>query len=340
MAQSFITRPLRARAQAESRRAAPAHGRPTIQPERVHAGAPAYAGFVSRILQRLAAGALVVCLSSAVVACSTSPAAAPTEAAPASHDASSAPGPTESVTPPPSPGRFSYQLGGAYPPAPGVTVVSRDRTAGPAAGLYSICYVNGYQAQPGEVSWWRSRHPELLLRDGQGELVIDAAWGEPLLDIGSAAKRQALLEVVGGWIDGCASAGFQAVEPDNLDSYTRSRGLLTVEDAVAFASALARRAHAAHLAIAQKNAADLSDRMRRAGYDFAVAEECQVYSECATYVHAYGREVVDIEYADQPVTSFAAACRALGDRIALTRRDRDLVAAGAPGHIEQWCPPA
>ncbi len=293
-----------------------------------------------RLLRRLAAGALAVCLSSAVVACSTSPATAPTEAASASQAAASAPGPAAGVSPPPSPGRFSYQLGGAYPPAPGVTAVSRDRTASPAAGLYSICYVNGYQAQPGEVSWWRSTHPDLLLRDGQGRLVVDAAWGEPLLDLGTAAKRAALLEVIGGWFDGCARAGFQAVEPDNLDSYTRSHGLLTEEDAIVFAGALALRAHRAHLAIAQKNAADLADRLRRAGYDFAVAEECQVYAECAAYMHAYGRAVVDIEYADQPATIFAAACHDVGDRISLTRRDRDLVAAGVSGHVEQWCPAA
>jgi hypothetical protein len=33
---------------------------------------------------------------------------------------------------PPADGQFDYQLGGAYPPAPGVAIVDRDRSAPPA----------------------------------------------------------------------------------------------------------------------------------------------------------------------------------------------------------------
>lgn len=46
---------------------------------------------------------------------------------------------------------FDYQLGGAYTPPTGVRTVVRDRTAAPAPGLYNICYVNAYQAQPDAV---------------------------------------------------------------------------------------------------------------------------------------------------------------------------------------------
>ncbi|MBT9606684.1 MAG: hypothetical protein IV096_08865, partial [Microbacterium sp.] len=41
----------------------------------------------------------------------------------------------------PSGTAVDYQLGEAYPPADGVGIVVRDRSADPAPGLYSICYV-------------------------------------------------------------------------------------------------------------------------------------------------------------------------------------------------------
>ena len=65
---------------------------------------------------------------------------------------------------------FDYQIGGAFAPAAGVRVVSRDRSDQPDRDRYSICYVNAYQAQPQELDWWRAHHPDLLLRDNAGRL--------------------------------------------------------------------------------------------------------------------------------------------------------------------------
>lgn len=116
----------------------------------------------------------------------------------------SSPAEAATYTPPPAHAGFDYQIGGAYTPPAGVEVVSRDHTAAPAPGLYNICYVNAFQAQPGELSTWRARDPGLLLRDEDGGLVVDDEWDEALLDTSTAAKREALAEVVGGWIDDCA----------------------------------------------------------------------------------------------------------------------------------------
>ena len=69
----------------------------------------------------------------------------------------------------PTSGAVDYQLGGAYEPADGVTVVVRDRTDEPLEGAYSICYVNGFQTQPGELSDW----PSGLLLEKDGEPLID-----------------------------------------------------------------------------------------------------------------------------------------------------------------------
>ena len=240
---------------------------------------------------------------------------------------------------PPVNAKVDYQLGGAYPPAIGVTAVTRDRHAHPVAGAYSICYVNAFQTQPGALPWWRHHHPRLLLRAGSGQLVHDPGWpGEVLLDTSSAAKRSRLAKVIGVWMAGCAQRGFKAVEPDNLDSFTRSRGLLTRDGALKLSTRLAQHAHHAGLAIAQKNLAGLRrQRAESVGFDFAVAEDCQRYHECAHYLRAYGRHVIEIEYADNGLASFKHACSARGTRISIVYRDRLLRPRGQPGYHYRAC---
>ncbi|MFD5942569.1 endo alpha-1,4 polygalactosaminidase [Streptomyces griseus] len=234
------------------------------------------------------------------------------------------------VAPPEADVAFDYQIGGAYTPPDGVGAVSRDRGDEPAEGLYNVCYVNAFQTQPDALDRWEKDDPDLLLRDGDGELVNDEAWGEALLDTSTADRRSRLADIVGGWIDGCAKAGFQAVEPDNLDSYERSKGLLTRAHNAAFAKLLADRAHAAGLAIGQKNTTDLLGQRDTIGFDFAVAEECGRYDECADYADAYGDRVFVVEYTDD---DFAKACSSVGARVSVVRRDLDVRPAGRPGYV-------
>ncbi|GAA1958356.1 endo alpha-1,4 polygalactosaminidase [Catenulispora subtropica] len=230
--------------------------------------------------------------------------------------------------------KWDYQIGGAYTPPPGVGIVSRDRSATPAAGLYNICYLNAFQAQPDATDWWKADHPELLLKTASGAPVIDQNWNEQLLDVSTDAKRTAIAKIVGEWIDGCAAKGFQAVEPDNLDSYSRSQGLLTADQDVALATQLATLAHAKGLAIAQKNTAEFLPRARQIGFDFAVSEQCGDYDECGKYADAYAGRVVDVEYDDK---GFAAACHAYASRIAIVKRDLDVSAAGGSSYVYKTC---
>lgn len=230
-------------------------------------------------------------------------------------------------------GKFDYQLGGAYPPPTGVTFVVRDRLDAPAAGKYNACYVNAYQAQESERAWWERNHPELLLRDASGRVVVDSSWNEALLDIRTSTKRSALIGVVGRWIDTCGADGFKAVDPDNLDSYTRSRGLLTAAQAVAFATLLIKRAHQRGLAIGQKNAAELTGR---APFDFAVTEQCQQYNECGVFASAYGDNILEIEYTN---TAFTNACNNTRRSWPVIRRDVDLVPRAASGYLYRYCAP-
>jgi hypothetical protein len=228
---------------------------------------------------------------------------------------------------------FDYQIGGAYPPPAGVAVVSRDRGAAPAPGLYNICYVNGFQVQTGEAAAWMADHADLILRNGQGQPVIDPDWNEMLADTSTAAKREGLLKVVGPWIDACATKGFDAVEIDNLDSYGRSQGLLTKDDNVAFMSALSVRAHAAGLAVGQKNAADLAAHAAALGTDFAVAEECNRYHECDVYKQAYGTRVFVIEYRRQ---DFDAGCSAEPD-LSIVLRDLEVTTPSSSTYVFAGC---
>ena len=238
---------------------------------------------------------------------------------------------------PPVAGRFDYQLGGAYTAPSGTTIVERDRSSAPAPGAYGICYVNAFQTQPNELAHWQANHAGVLLAAGD-TYVEDPDWpGEVLIDTSTPAKRAEAAAVVGAWIDGCAAMGYRAVELDNLDSWTRSAGRLTATSNVAFARLLVARSHARGLAVAQKNAAEIAPEGPGIGFDFAVAEECQVYADCGAYTSAYGEHVIEVEYADKGVDAFAQACAARGRQISVVLRDRGLVPAGDDAYVYRHC---
>ncbi|MGW1893443.1 endo alpha-1,4 polygalactosaminidase [Streptomyces sp. NPDC002004] len=238
---------------------------------------------------------------------------------------------TRAVRLPPVHRDFDYQIGGAYPPSPGVAIVGRDHTDSPARGRYNICYVNAFQAQPDAQDRWPA---ELLLRDTEGRPVIDRDWNEALLDIGTAAKRERIAARVDRWIDSCADKGFDAVEPDNYDSYSRSHGLLTANDAKAFITRIAAHAHTRGLAVAQKNTAELAAARSRTHVDFAVVEECAEYGECATYASAFDDHVLVVEYTDGGLRK---ACSAFGKRLSIVRRDRDVTTPKSSHHVRRTC---
>ncbi|MFD0775690.1 endo alpha-1,4 polygalactosaminidase [Streptomonospora algeriensis] len=258
----------------------------------------------------------------ALAACAPS-GSGPDHARPAATEGSagSAQGRLSAPAPPPVHGAFDYQIGGAYPVPEGVDTVIRDRLDEPADGVYSVCYVNGFQVQPGELDTWREEHPGLLLRDGDGGLVVDPDWDEALIDASAPDKRARAAEVIGESLKGCARDGFDAVELDNLDSWTRSRSLLSRADAVAFAELLTERAHTAGLAAGQKNAAELIAKAGGgpvAGFDFAVTEECGRWDECGVYAGAYPDRVLDVEYRDRDMP---AACSYRDSGVSVVLRD-------------------
>ncbi|UTT63572.1 endo alpha-1,4 polygalactosaminidase [Microcella humidisoli] len=276
-------------------------------------------------------GMLAASIALVLSACSAGPAAAPPEPAP----------PAERFALP-AEGLVDYQLGGASEPSAGVTLVVRDATDEPAPGMPSICYLNGFQTQPGELESWLDEAPEAVLRTAAGDPVIDPNWpDEALLDPRTPEARAAIVDRLGPLIDRCAERGFVAVEFDNLDSYTRSGGVLTADDALALASLLVDWAHDAGLAAGQKNALELGARGRdEAGFDFAVLEECDRWAECAFATAVYGDQVLNIEYADDLRGTWAEVC-ARGEVPALTvLRDRMLAPPSSPDHVLAHCAPS
>jgi len=241
-------------------------------------------------------------------------------------------------TAPPVNATFDYQIGSPYTPPAGVTVVSRDYTAAAAPGIYNICYINAFQTQgagSGEASqgWWESKG--LVLKDRNGNPVEDEEWGEYLLDFSTAAKRTALTRAVGGFMDKCAGKGFKAVELDNLDSFSRSNGLLKQADAITYAKLLADAAHSRGLATGQKNFVELSAaNIRTIGFDFAVVEQCGEYDECDVVTARYGAKVIVIEYSS---AGFRAACSEFGSTLSIVLRDVNVTAPGSGSYKYKTC---
>lgn len=227
----------------------------------------------------------------------------------------------------PSGSDVDYQLGGVNDDLPdSVGIVVRDRTASPRDGAFNVCYVNGFQAQPDARKFWRKHWRLVLKKDGQP--VTDTAWHEWLLDTRTPARRKALGRIVGRWIQGCADDGFDAVEFDNLDSFTRSRSMITRKQALAFAEILVNRAHRAGLIAGQKNLAGYDGT--RIGYDFAVSEECGAWDECQAYADDFGDQVLAIEYRRK---DYRKTCDEFGARWPVVLRDRNLT----PNGIHRYC---
>ncbi|ALG10675.1 endo alpha-1,4 polygalactosaminidase [Kibdelosporangium phytohabitans] len=243
--------------------------------------------------------------------------------------ATAAPSALPQIELPPPGGQFDYRIGGPYTPDASVKVVSRDRTAAPAPGKYSVCYINAMQTQPdpkgpdgkpvpdpelvGTTAWYFRYHNDVVLKDAEGNPVMDGQWGEAILDIRTAAKRKALPDAQKPWIDGCKSSGYEAIEPDNLDSYDRSGGAFEFARNRDYTVEFDKCAKTAGLAVAQKNVnSEYGDTGPSTGLSFAIAEECAVHDECSEYRTPYGNRYYEVEYTDNPRSAFATECAGNG----------------------------
>jgi hypothetical protein len=171
------------------------------------------------------------------------------------------------------------------------------------AGAKVICYVSA-----GSYEDWRpdaGQFPASVLGKD-----LDGWPGEKWLDVRQWAILQPIMKKR---FQACAAKGFDAVDPDNMDSYANDNGLgLTAADQLTYDKRIAALAHSLRLGVGLKNDLDQVPALVGA-FDFAVNEQCAKYSECARLrpFVAAGKPVFEIEY-DVPVTTFCASSRKLG----------------------------
>lgn len=190
-------------------------------------------------------------------------------------------------------------------------------------GIRTLCYVN-----VGAWEEWRAdagAYPDEILGNDY------AGWaGERFVDV---RELDALGPIIEARFDDCAAKGFDAIEPDNIDTVFADTGFpLTEADQLAFNRWIADEAHARGLAVFQKNIPELAPELVDR-YDGAITEDCAADGWCpdmAAYLED-GKPVLGIEYTD--VTddeTFAGMC-VDGDLagVSLILKNRDLDAARA-----------
>ena len=169
-----------------------------------------------------------------------------------------------------------------------------------AQGKRVVCYLS--------AGSWENWRPDK--NDFPAEVLgrkYDGWAGERWLDTRNIAVLGPLMRAR---LDRCKQKGFDAVDPDNVDSYQAKTGFpITRSDSIRYLRFLAKEAHLRGLAIGLKNATEISrfvlDKM-----DFAVTEDCFDQGWCRNsknFINA-NKPVFAIEYTDNGI-SFNGFCR-------------------------------
>jgi endo-alpha-1,4-polygalactosaminidase (GH114 family) len=204
-----------------------------------------------------------------------------------------------------------------------------DQSAAVVAALHAkgrkvVCYIS-----VGSYEDWREdadQFPDSVLgNDYEG-------WpGEKWLDI---RQIDVLAPIMRARLDLCKEKGFDAVEPDNMDSYTNDTGFpLTYDDQLTYNRWLANEAHQRGLSIGLKNnpeqVADLVE-----DFDWALTEDCFEQGWCddlLPFLEA-GKPVFAAEYTDTGSTldDFCAQAQAMRINAILKNRDLDAPRQACP----------
>ena len=170
------------------------------------------------------------------------------------------------------------------------------------AGRRVVCYVDAGAAE--EFRPDRGAFPDEVLGDSGG---FDR---ERLLDI---RRLDVLAPIMAARFDVCRDKGFDGIEADLADGYTRDSGFpLTADDQLTYNRMLADLAHERGLSIGLKNDLDQVSELVD-DFDFAVNEQCFEYGECAKltpFVRA-GKAVFSAEY-ELDTADFCPEARRLG----------------------------
>jgi hypothetical protein len=172
-----------------------------------------------------------------------------------------------------------------------------------ARGVKVVCYMDAGTYEPGRPD--SSSFPTSL----KGKAV--QGWpGEFWVDVRAAGPNHAALQaIMAARFKVCHDKGFDAVEPDNLDSYENDPGFdTTAADQLAYNEWIATTVHGLGLAVFQKNDLDQVVALQPS-FDGILDEECNKYSECSSLAPytAAGKPVWDAEYKEDG-ESTAAFC--------------------------------
>jgi hypothetical protein len=187
-------------------------------------------------------------------------------------------------------------------PAPAPTIYDIDGFDNPGAtvsalharGDHVICYI--------DVGTWEDWRPDA----GSFPAALRGAsngWaGEQWLDTSPAGPDYGTLQaLMTARFEMCKAAGYDAVEPDNLDGAENTTGFsISAAQGDQYAEWVASTVHALGMGVAQKNDEDQSTTLEPF-FDFVIEEQCAQYQDCsdlAPYVDAH-KAVLDVEYADQ-----------------------------------------
>ncbi len=159
-------------------------------------------------------------------------------------------------------------------------------------GRLVICYFSA-----GSWEDWREDASDFP-KDAIGK-ALDGWEGENWLDIRSKGVREIMKER----LDLAREKGCDAVDPDNMDGYTNDTGFdLSASDQLDYNKFIAIEARKRGLSVGLKNDL-LQIKELEPYYDFAVNEQCHIYSEC-DYLDPFvkaNKPVYNIEYASKYV---------------------------------------
>jgi len=220
------------------------------------------------------------------------------------------------------------QAGLAISGAPNVTaVVEASVAAIHAEGAHAICYVDA-----GTAENWRSDYREFAPGVLGGPL---AGWpGENFININDWAGPagpgdETLQQIVSNRIALCRQEGFDAIEADNVDTYSDGNlggFIITQAQEETYITNLVRIAHSDGLAFFLKNEingdsliADISPQV-----DGEITEQCWQYTECsALQIFAQKHKpILDVEYQTFPESTLCP--EALAFPMATIQTDMDL----------------
>jgi hypothetical protein len=127
-------------------------------------------------------------------------------------------------------------------------------------------------------------------------------------------------------MDLCRLKGFDALEPDNVDSYTNDTGFpLSASDQLNFNRWLAQEAHSRGLSIGLKNDPEQAAELV-SDFDWALTEDCfdQGWCEQMSPFIAAGKAVFAVEYTDTQITLDEYCPQALDLNFSAMHKHRDL----------------